>query len=148
MDTDEGRMVSGQILDTARRMATEAHRGVGVAYAKITDSMPMFAASDVAIADILPKEAQKEEGDQVEVTTEDSFAPFDFEEVFVARHGIKPEEADTPFERSKKSWKEGKENPDDTKDPTVKTSLATSLYPTSEMSALARYGGQMNMDTI
>ena len=148
MDTNEGRMVSGQILDTARRMAAEACREVGAAHAEITDPMPMFAASDAAIADILSKEAQKEEGDQVEVTTEDSFTPFDFKEAFVARHGIKPEEADAPYERSKRSWKEGTGNPDDTKDPTVKTSLATSLYPTLEMSALARYGGQMNMDTI
>ena len=84
----------------------------------------------------------------MEVITEDSITPFDFEEAFVARHGIQPEEADAPYERDKRSWKEGKGNPDDTMDPTTKTSLVTSLYPTSEMSALARYGGQLNMDTI
>ena len=133
LDTDEGRMMSGQILDTARRMATEACGEVGAAYAKITDPIPMFAASDAATADILPKEAQNEEGDQVEVTTEDSFAPFDFEEAFEARHRIKPEEADAPFERSKRSWKEETGNPDNTKDTVVKTSLATSLYLTSEI---------------
>ena len=59
MDTDEGRMVSRQILDTARRMATEACGEVGVAYAEITDPMPIFAASHAAIADILPKGGPK-----------------------------------------------------------------------------------------
>ena len=84
----------------------------------------------------------------MEATTEDSFTPFDFEEAFVARQGIKPEEAGAPYERGKRSWKEEKGNLDDTMDTTTKTSLATSLYPTSEMSTLARYGGQMNLDTI
>ena len=56
MDTDEGRRISGQILDTARRMAAEA-------CGELTNPMPMFAASDAAIADILPKEVCKEEGD-------------------------------------------------------------------------------------
>ena len=59
----------------------------------------MFMASDAAIADILPREVCREE-DWIETTTEDSFVPFDFEETFVARHGIKPEEADAPYERS------------------------------------------------
>ena len=79
----------------------------------------------------------------MEATTEDSFALSDFEEAFVARRGIKPEEANALYERGKRSWKEGKGTPDDTMDPTAKTSLATSLYTTSEMSALARYGGQI-----
>ena len=141
VDTDEGRIVSGQILDTARRMAAGARREVGVGYTEITDPMPMLVASDAEIADILPKEAQKAEGDQLETTTEDSITPFDFEKAFVARHGIKPEEADAPYERGKRSWKEEKGHPDETMDPTTKTSLATSLYPMSEMSALARYRG-------
>ena len=63
IDTDEGRRISGQILDTARRMAAEAHEEVGAAYEELNDQMPMFAASDAAIADILPKEVCKEEGD-------------------------------------------------------------------------------------
>ena len=54
--------------------------------------MLIFTASDAAIADILPKEVCREEGDQIETTTEDSFVPFDFEETFVVRHGIKPEQ--------------------------------------------------------
>ena len=57
MNTSEGRMVSTQILDTARRMAAEAHRELGAAYMEIADPIPMFVASDAAIADILPKEA-------------------------------------------------------------------------------------------
>ena len=43
MDTDEGRMVSGQILDTARRMAAEACGEVGAAYAEITNPICSYS---------------------------------------------------------------------------------------------------------
>ena len=79
---------------------------------------------------------------------EDSLALFDFEEAFVARHGIKPEEADTPYEQNKRLWKKERDNLGNPAEPATIPNLVTTLYPTSEMSALAIYGGQMNMDTI
>ena len=148
MYTNEGRRISGQILDTARRMAAEACGEVGAAYEELTNLMPMFTASDAAIADISPKEVHKEEGDQMETTTEDSFMPFDFEEAFVARHGIKPEEADAPYEQNKRTWKKERDDLGIPMEAATIPDLASNLYPTSEMSALAIYGGQMNLDTI
>ena len=138
MDTDEGRRISGQILHTARRMAAEACGEVGAAYEELTNPMPLFAASDAAIVDILPKEVCREEGDKMETTTEDSFTPFDFEEAFVARHRIKPEEADTPYEWNKRSWKKERDNLSTPAEPTTTPNLATTLHLTSEISTLAK----------
>ena len=69
----------------------------------MVDPMPMFTSSIAAIA-ILPS-LQVEEplpsGRHTMGTMEVTFAPFDFEEAFVSRHGITPEEADVPASKRK-----------------------------------------------
>ena len=99
MDMDEGNCTSRTLIDTTRRMAAEA-RGDSVAtYAEVADPMLMFTTSDVAIADLVPQlkgEYPNTADAKPQSTTDEMFAPFDFDESFISQHGITPEEADMP----------------------------------------------------
>ena len=108
MDTDEGNHTSRTLINTAQRMAAEARGDPMATYVEVADPMLMFAASDAAIADLVPQpkgEYPNTADVKPQSTTDETFAPFDFEEVFISQHGIIPEEADVPA--SKRGTKSG-----------------------------------------
>ena len=99
MDTDEGRHTSRQIMDTTHQLATEARGDPTTSYLEMVDPVLMFTLSDAAIADILPSPQVEEtppSGRHAMGSAGETFAPFDFEQVFLSWHGITPEEADVP----------------------------------------------------
>ena len=100
MDTDEANCTSRTLIDTARRLAAEARGDSTATYAIVADPMPMFTTSDAAIADLVPQPKGEypntADAKPPQSTTDEMFAPFDFEEAFISRHGITPEEADMP----------------------------------------------------
>ena len=64
--------------------------------------MLMFAASDAAIADLMPQlkgEYPNTADIKPQSTMDETFAPFDFEEAFINQHGITLEEADVPVSK-------------------------------------------------
>ena len=80
-------------------MAAEARGDSMATYVEVADPMPMFAALDAAIADLLPQlrgQPTNITDVKTQSTMEETFVPFDFEEAFVSQHGITPEEADVP----------------------------------------------------
>ena len=87
MDTDEGNRTSRTLINTAQRMAAEARGDSMAAYVEVTDPMPMFAASNAAIADLLPQpkgEQSSTTNVKPQSTMGETFAPFDFEEAFIS----------------------------------------------------------------
>ena len=104
MDTDEGNCTSRTLIDTSQRMAAEARGDPMATYAEVVDPMPMFATSNAAIADLVPQ-PKREYPNTADVkpqsTMDETFAPFDFEEAFISRHGITLEEADMPASKQR-----------------------------------------------
>ena len=99
MDTDEGNCTSRTLIDTAQRMAAEARGDPMATYAEVADPILMFTALDAAIADLMPQpkgEYPNTADVKPQSTLDETFAPFDFEEAFISRHGITLEEADMP----------------------------------------------------
>ena len=108
MDMNEGNRTSRTLIDTTRRMAAEARGDPTATYVEVADPMPMFATSDAAIADLMPQpkgEYPNTADAKPQSTTDEMFAPFDFEEAFISQHGITLEEADMPA--SKRGTKPG-----------------------------------------
>ena len=83
-------------------MAAEARGDTTTAYTEVADPMPMFAASDAAITNLLLSERPKPQHPDEEwsrAATKETFAPFDLEEAFISHHGIISKEADVPSGR-------------------------------------------------
>ena len=68
-------------------MAAEARGDPTAAYAEVADPILMFATSDAAIADLMPQpkgEYPNTADVKPQPTTDETFAPFDFEEAFIS----------------------------------------------------------------
>ena len=81
MGTDEGQRTLKTLIDTAHHMAAEARGDPTRAHVEVADPMPMFAALDAAITDLLPSERPKlqhPDEEQSRAASEETFAPFDF----------------------------------------------------------------------
>ena len=107
MDTDEGQRTTARLLEKAGHLSTAA---MEPSYATIDESMSAtLQGSEATISDILatqdPRLVNKSEvGERGPTLVEmkaglpaGSFSPFDFEKEFQVRHGMSPEDADTPW---------------------------------------------------